>query len=168
MNQLTPSDATDLGKQVQTMVHALPGGAKGLGAWLSVVRTYQKCADVISQRIKPLGIKLAQHEVLVSLLSHSPQTQQQLAASSYVTKSHMSAVLADMASSGWLTREGSAGDRRSKAVVLTEAGQALALRAFGVQMQVVSAMMGSLSAAQTNQLAQVSASAIAGLESLGD
>ena len=48
------------------------------------------------------------------------------------------------------------------------ARRALGLRAFDVQMQVVSAMMGSLSATQINQLAQVSASAIAGLESLED
>jgi DNA-binding MarR family transcriptional regulator len=72
---------------------------RGLSAWVAVVRTYQQCFETLTAHIKPLGLKLAQHDVLMNLLLPEP-TQQVLAEKSFVTKSHMSAVLSDMAELG--------------------------------------------------------------------
>lgn len=145
-----------------------PSGPRGLGAWLGVVRTYQKCADVLSEGIKPLGLKLAQHDVMMNLLKVPEQTQQQLAGHSYVTKSHMSAVLTEMEALGWIGRTDSAVDKRSKVVCLTPAGRTLAIRAYAVQTQVVDAMMAPLSDRQISDLEKLSRTAVAALERLGN
>ncbi len=130
--------------------------AQGLSAWLAVVRTYQTCVEVLGAQVKPLGLKLAQHDVLLNLLHAQPKTQQQLAEGSFVTKSHMSAVLTEMEQLGWITRMGDAADKRSKAISLTAAGQALAQQAFAVQADIVQTMMGPLAPAQIEALRQFS------------
>jgi DNA-binding MarR family transcriptional regulator len=144
-----------------------PAGPRGLGAWLGVVRTYQKCSQVLSEGIKPLGLKLAQHDVMMNLLKMPEQTQQQLAGHSYVTKSHMSAVLTEMQALGWIGRTDSAVDKRSKVVCLTPLGRPLALRAYAVQTQVVDAMMAPLSDRQISDLEKLSRNAVAALDRLG-
>jgi DNA-binding MarR family transcriptional regulator len=132
---------------------------RGLAAWLAVVRTYQTCADVLSAKLEPLGIKLAQHDVMVNLLMTPQQTQQQLAANSYVTKSHMSAVLTEMAARGWIARRPSKIDKRSNTIHLTAIGLKLAKRAFAIQAQVVHLMMSPLSDKQMADLERVSRAA---------
>jgi MarR family transcriptional regulator, organic hydroperoxide resistance regulator len=144
---------------------ALPP-VKGLNAWLAVVRTYQACSETLTARIKPLGLKLAHHDVLMSLLAQPEQTQQSLAEKSFVTKSHMSAVLTEMADLGWISRSDSAVDKRSKHISLTSAGLALARRAFAQQAVVVDAMMAPLSDKQIADLERVSRNAQAALNTL--
>jgi DNA-binding MarR family transcriptional regulator len=129
---------------------------RGLSAWLALVRTYQKCSEVMSASIKPLGLKLAQHDVLMSLLLEPQQSQQQLAQRSFVTKSHMSGVIVQMVEHGWLKRADSAIDKRSHVVTLTTSGKALARRAFAVQTQVVQLMMQALSDKQMADLESMS------------
>jgi DNA-binding MarR family transcriptional regulator len=137
---------------------------RGLGAWLAIVRTYQKCADTLSERIKPLGIKLAQHDVMMNLLRTPTLTQQQLAERSFVTKSHMSAVITDMEAEGWITRIDSDTDKRSKEITLTRKGTALAARAFALQTVVVKLMMGPLSDKQIDFIAKFSMDAFESLD----
>ncbi len=125
---------------------------RGIGAWLAIVRTYQQCSETLSEDIKPLGLKLSQHDVMMNLLLIPALTQQQLAERSFVTKSHMSAVLMEMAELGWVSREGSQEDKRSKVITLTPVGLALAQLAWQVQAEVVKVMMGDLSNAQINDI----------------
>jgi DNA-binding MarR family transcriptional regulator len=132
---------------------------RGMGAWLAVVRTYQQCSETLSEGIKPLGIKLAQHDVMMNLLQSSSLTQQELAQRSFVTKSHMSAVLMEMEEHGWVSREGSEQDKRSKVITLTPEGHALAQQAFAVQAEVVKVMMGELSNAQIKEIQDFSLNA---------
>ena len=129
---------------------------RGMGAWLAVVRTYQTCSETLSLRLKPLGIKLAQHDVLMHLLLSQTSSQQQLAERSYVTKSHMSALLIEMQALGWIDRVGSETDKRSKLIALTEPGMTLAQQAWQVQERVIHVMMTSLTDAQIEDLQQFS------------
>ncbi len=133
---------------------ALPATAsvRGMGAWLAIVRTYQQCSETLSDGIKPLGLKLAQHDVMMNLLLSPTLTQQQLAERSFVTKSHMSAVLMEMAERGWVSREESEQDKRSKVITLTPDGLALAQQAWAIQAEVVKVMMGDLSNAQIKDI----------------
>ena len=128
------------------------GSVRGMGAWLAIVRTYQQCSETLSEGIKPLGLKLAQHDVMMNLLLSPTLTQQQLAERSFVTKSHMSAVLMEMAERGWVSREDSTEDKRSKVITLTPDGLALAQQAWQVQAEVVKVMMGDLSNAQIKDI----------------
>lgn len=129
---------------------------RGIGAWLAVVRTYQTCSETLSLGIKPLGLKLAQHDVLMHLLLGQALTQQQLAERSYVTKSHMSALLIEMQALGWIDRIGSETDKRSKVIALTEQGMALAQQAWQLQERVIQTMMAPLSDAQMEDLQRFS------------
>jgi DNA-binding MarR family transcriptional regulator len=123
-----------------------------MGAWLAIVTTYQQCSETLSAGIRPLGLKLAQHDVMMNLLLHTALTQQQLAQRSFVTKSHMSAVLTEMSERGWVSREDSQDDKRSKVIALTPAGRQLAQQAYSIQAQVVQLMMGDLSPAQITEM----------------
>jgi DNA-binding MarR family transcriptional regulator len=118
---------------------------RGIGTWLAIVSTYQTCSETLTLGIKPLGLKLAQHDVLMNLLMGSSLTQQQLAQRSFVTKSHMSAVLMEMQELGWIDRTGSEEDKRSKVITLTAQGRQLAQSAWQIQAQVVHGMMNPLS-----------------------
>ncbi|MBS7807387.1 MarR family transcriptional regulator [Variovorax sp. PCZ-1] len=145
-------------KSSKSALPAIPH-VRGMGAWLAVVRTYQQCSETLSEGIKPLGLKLAQHDVMMNLLQSNSLTQQELAQRSFVTKSHMSAVLMEMAELGWISREGSEMDKRSKVITLSAQGQELASQAFAVQAQVVNVMMGDLSNTQIEEIQDFSLNA---------
>jgi MarR family transcriptional regulator, organic hydroperoxide resistance regulator len=136
---------------------AMPRGA---GAWLAVVRTYQQCTHTLSELVKPLGLKLAQHEVLMHLLRDEELSQQHLASRSFVTKSHMSGVIVEMIERGWLARSGSDLDRRAKLVRLTPEGRALALQALATQNKVIHTMMDPLTDRQVIELERISLDAV--------
>jgi DNA-binding MarR family transcriptional regulator len=138
---------------------AAPSEVRGMQAWLAIVRTYQQCSETLSERIKPLGLKLAQHDVMMNLLLSPSLTQQQLAERSFVTKSHMSAVLMEMAELGWVNREDSMEDKRSKVITLTPEGASKAQQAYAIQVQVVNVMMGDLSNAQIKDIQNFSLNA---------
>jgi DNA-binding MarR family transcriptional regulator len=139
---------------------------RGISAWLAVVRTYQKCSAVLSAQIKPLGLKLAQHDVMMTLLVTPEQTQQQLAEKSFVTKSHMSAVLTEMAALGWVSRADSSEDKRSKVIALTPRGLAVARRALAAQAKVVAVMMAPLTDKQIAELEKLSKNAVTALSNV--
>jgi DNA-binding MarR family transcriptional regulator len=125
-----------------------------LRAWMSVVRTYNLCNDTLISALKPLGLKMAQFEVLVKLLYDPEQTQQKLAANSYVVKSHMSGLLTEMMENGWVKRIEDENDKRSKLISLTPKGIALANKAAVVQTSVVGAMFAPLTKKQVQETEQ--------------
>jgi len=121
-------------------------------AWLSVVRAYHLCDQVLTQRLGALGLKLAEHEALVNLLLHPGATQQQLAAHSFTAKSVMSALVGKLEHAGWLRREPDAHDARAWRLHLTPAGEALARRSLAVQAEVVQRMTAASSPAELREL----------------
>jgi DNA-binding MarR family transcriptional regulator len=168
-SSLTPSPKTTRKLKADASAADTPTlpAVRGMDAWIAIVRTYQQCAETLSERIKPLGLKLAQHDVMMNLLMSPTLTQQQLAQRSFVTKSHMSAVLMEMAALGWVSREDSLQDKRSKAVTLTPEGLQRARSAYAVQTQVVNVMMGGLSHAQIQDIQRFSLNAHQALVGLG-
>lgn len=117
-------------------------------AWLSVVRCYQLCNDEIAAELKPLGLKIQHYEVLARLAAQPGLTQQQLAQTAYVVKSHMSTLINEMAALGWVQRNDSLLDGRSKTVALTPLGRTMANKAAKVQRAVMTAMFEPLLPAQ--------------------
>ncbi len=126
-----------------------------LRAWMSVVRTYQLCNDALIRELKPLGLKLAQFEVLIKLLYEPAQSQQKLAANSYVVKSHMSGLLNEMSELGWVKRGEQENDKRHKLISLTAKGKNLANKASQVQAKVIGAMFAPLSKKQIIDTEQI-------------
>lgn len=122
---------------------------------MSVIRTYNLCNISLINQLKPLGLKLAQFEVLVKLLHDPEQSQQKLAANSYVVKSHMSGLLAEMIENGWVNRSEHENDKRSKLISLTPKGLALAKKAAMVQAEVIGAMFAPLTKKQIGDTEQI-------------
>jgi DNA-binding MarR family transcriptional regulator len=138
-----------------------------LRAWTSVVRTYQLCNDTLIAELEPIGLKLPQFEVLVRLLYQPGQTQQQLAANSFVVKSHMSLLISHMVDAGWVKRSENENDKRIKIVSLTSKGMMLAKKAADIQMRVVGTMLAPLSKKQILDIEQGMNSVTAALQIYG-
>lgn len=124
-----------------------PPGASpaAVQSWLAVVRAYNLCDAVLSERLAPLGVRLADHEVLVNLHRSPGLTQQQLAQRCFVAKSGVSMLVTRMEGEGLLRREVDPVDARVRRLSLTADGQALAARALKVQGEVLAAMVAGSS-----------------------
>lgn len=128
--------------------------AEAVQSWLAVVRAYNLCEVVLSQRLAPLGLRLPEHEVLVNLQRVPGLTQQQLAQRCFVAKSGISMLVSRMEAAGWLQRQADASDARLRRLSLTETGAALAAQCLAIQSTVVRAMTEGTSSAELGQIAQ--------------
>lgn len=137
-----------------------------LQSWLAVVRTYNLCDAVMSQRLAALGLRLGEHEVLINLLRSPGITQQQLAERCFVAKSGVSMLVTRMEGSGHLLRETDPADARVRRLLLTSEGQALAALAQQVQNDVIAAMVGHTSDAELATIAEVMQRASVALEAM--
>ena len=117
---------------------------RGYDAWVGVVRNYQKCFRLLSRLLEPLGLSVAQHEVLQTIGRRQGLTQQELADRLLVVKSNVSGLLRRLEAQRLVTREPNPADARSKRILLTPKGQRVLLRSAALQARVVEAMMGSL------------------------
>jgi DNA-binding MarR family transcriptional regulator len=118
----TPSDAT-------------------IQSWLSVVRAYNLCDAVLTERLAALDVRIGEHEVLANLLRTPGMTQQQLAARCFVAKSGVSMLVTRMEEQALLRRDADLVDARVKRLSLTKKGTKLAESARKIQIEVVSAMI---------------------------
>ena len=115
-------------------------------SWLSVGQAYNLWDAVMTQRLAALGLRVAEHEVLVNLLRAPGITQQALAQRCFVAKSGASMMVTRLERLQWVERQADAVDARVRRLFLTPAGRALAEASQGVQMEVVSAMVKGSSA----------------------
>lgn len=123
-------------------------------SWLSVVRAYHLCEAVMSQRLAKLGLKLAEHEVLVNLRRAPGSTQQSLAQRCFVAKSGVSMLVTRMEQAGLVLRQADAVDARVWRLFLTTQGERLAARAHAVQAEVLHAMTGHCTLAELLAITQ--------------
>ena len=117
---------------------------RGYDAWVGVVRNYQKCFRLLSRLLEPLGLSVAQHEVLQTIGRRQGLTQQELADRLLVVKSNVSGLLQRLEAQRLVSREPDPADARSKRILLTPKGQRVLLRSSALQARVIEAMMGSL------------------------
>jgi DNA-binding MarR family transcriptional regulator len=94
--------------------------------WLAVVRAYHLCSELMARRLAELGVRTTEHEILVNLKREPGLSQQALAARCFTAKSHVSSLLTDMESRGWVRREPDPDDGRARRLVLSAAGARLA------------------------------------------
>lgn len=129
--------------------------------WLAVVRAYHQCSELMAQRLADLGVRTAEHEILVNLRREPGLSQQALAARCFTAKSHVSALLGEMEARGWVRREPDPADARAKRLLLAPAGARLAERTAAVQAEVVALMTDGVPADELERvraaMAEVSA-----------
>ncbi|WP_425259195.1 MarR family winged helix-turn-helix transcriptional regulator [Rubrivivax sp. RP6-9] len=109
-------------------------------SWLAVVRAYHQCSELMARRLSTVGVRTAEHEILANLRREPGLSQQALARRCFTAKSHVSNLIGDMESRGWVKRESDPADGRVKRLVLTPAGTHIAERAAAVQAEVVALM----------------------------
>ena len=109
-------------------------------SWLAVVRAYNLCVGLLSQRLADLDLHVGEHEVLVNLLRAPGITQQELAQRCFVAKSGVSMLLSRMERAKLVKRQADATDARAKRLSLTAKGERLAIAAQKIQTEIVLAM----------------------------
>lgn len=108
--------------------------------WLAVVRAYHLCSELIAERLAAAGVKTSEHEILVNLRRQPGMSQQALAARCFTAKSHISGLLGELESRGWISRQPDPADGRVKRLSLTDAGAEMAARTATIQAEVVALM----------------------------
>jgi DNA-binding MarR family transcriptional regulator len=121
-------------------------------SWLSVVHAYHQCSELMARRLAAVGVRTAEHEILVNLRREPGLTQQQLAARCYTAKSHISHLLGELEARGWIRREPDPADGRVKRLQLTADGARKAERSAAVQAGVVALMTDGLPAEELEQV----------------
>jgi DNA-binding MarR family transcriptional regulator len=137
-------------------------------SWLSVVRAYNLCDAVLTQRLAGMGLKLAEHEVLINLLRTPRLSQQQLAKRCFVAKSGVSMLVTRMQKDGLVQRHADAVDARVWLLALTPRGRVLAEQAQAIQDGVVQVMARHSSAQELQGIADAMQRIGAALEALLD
>jgi DNA-binding MarR family transcriptional regulator len=98
----------------------------------------------MAQRLGGLGVRTAEHEILVNLHREPGLNQQALAVRCFTAKSHVSGLLGEMEARGWVLREPDPSDARVKRLTLTAEGLQMAQRTADVQADVVALMTASI------------------------
>lgn len=121
-------------------------------SWLAVVRAYHLCSELMARRLGELGVRTAEHEILVNLRREPGLSQQALASRCFTAKSHVSALLSEMEARGWVRREPDPVDGRVKRLVLAPAGARMAERTAAVQAEVVALMTSGVAPEELEQV----------------
>jgi len=117
---------------------------RGYLAWVAGLRNHQKYLRLLSRLLAPLGLSVAQHEVLQAIGRSEGLTQQELAQSLQVVKSNISGLLQRLEKQRLVSREPNPADARSKHLLLTDKGLRVLLRSSALQARVVETMMSAV------------------------
>ena len=111
-------------------------------AWL-----YSKGFRRFAEKLTPLGISVAQYDLLACLVAAEPQNlkQSDLASRLLVTKGNVSGMLSRMTDQGMVQRADDPHDRRSKRIRITEEGRALYEKGRLAQESLIEELFGDLS-----------------------
>ena len=118
--------------------------------WLAVARVHSLWAQRMSQLLQPLGLRMAQFDIMANLLYEPGMTQQRLAEKIFVGRSNLSMALPDLEANGWVRRDADAEDRRVRRLYLTAEGDALTRAALAAETGLLDEMMQVLSEDECN------------------
>lgn len=124
----------------------------GFGAWLGIAVTYQHHHRVLTERLAPLGVSVAQLDVLANLYVTGGCRQKELAARMLVTKANVTGLINRLVERGWVERWEDSNDRRANQVKLSRSGRRVAQRALAVRQQLIEDAMSALSPEEREQL----------------
>lgn len=123
--------------------------------WLAVARVHSLWAQRMSQLLQPLGLRMAQFDIMANLLYEPGMTQQRLAEKLFVGRSNLSMALPDMEANGWVRRDADAEDKRVRRLFLTPEGDAIARAALAEETRLLDEMMHVLSEDECNMVGEL-------------
>lgn len=115
--------------------------------WFRFLRLETRIRIAVSNRLKAVGLSVAQCDVLTTLTEREGLSQQDLAERLYVTKGNISGLIDRLAAAGLVERRTIASDRRSHAIFLTPAGRAAAQKGIEAQRAFVTETLGRMAPA---------------------
>lgn len=122
--------------------------------WFRLLRLNQRGQGAMSQRLRALGLSVAQFDLLSTLTESEGITQRDLAERLYVTKGNVSGLVDRLVDAGMVDRRAIPGDRRSYALHLTAEGHRAAQAGMAVQQHFVNETVGRLPQADLDLLDQ--------------
>ncbi|MFN3481919.1 MarR family winged helix-turn-helix transcriptional regulator [Rhabdaerophilum calidifontis] len=123
--------------------------------WFRFLRLHQRGHAAMSQRLRRLGLSIAQFDLLSTLTEAEGITQRDLAERLYVTKGNVSGLVDRLVEAGLVDRRAIPGDRRSYALHLTTEGRQAAQAGMQVQQVFVTETIGRLKDVDLEYLDQV-------------
>jgi DNA-binding MarR family transcriptional regulator len=107
---------------------------------------------LLAEVLAPLGLTLAQSDVLMTLCHGDGITQQDLAERLLVTKANVVGLLDRVSAAGWVERRPDAEDRRVNRIHLTDAGRKLAAEAYPGQDALIKKLFEGLTEPELRQM----------------
>jgi len=120
--------------------------------WFRLLRAQSRFGVAMSDRLRTLGLSVAQFDILSSLHEREGMTQKELAARLYVTKGNISGLIDRLEVAGLVERRPSAEDRRAHQLFLSGAGKETARQAMERQRAFIHETIGLLPADRLTDL----------------
>jgi len=138
----------------QELAANLPWDNPRFRTWIAVARAEKAIVRALGKGLEPLGLKIAQLDMLMNLYRHPGQSQHDLARRLLVGRSNITMLLPQLESRGLLRRESDGKDRRILRLTLTEQGEALLSEALKVHTALIEAVMSQSTPEQCDMIGE--------------
>ncbi|MBX7136961.1 MAG: MarR family transcriptional regulator [Oligoflexia bacterium] len=125
---------------------------RALNAFICLSRSAETLSRVAEAHLAKAGMGMRQFAVLEALYHLGPLQQSEIAQKMLCTPGHITGLLDKLERAGLLRRRAKPGDRRVKAVELTERGRALVRKLLPGHVRAITSAASALSAAELSTL----------------
>lgn len=123
--------------------------------WISVLRAEKAVVRLLSRELAPLGLKIAQLDLLMNLRRHPGASQHEIAKRLLVGRSNVTMLLPSLEKDGLVLREPDPGDKRAFRLSLTQAGEKLLDQALKIYTAIIDRVMAQSSPAECDQMGEL-------------
>lgn len=120
--------------------------------WVILARAYGALASYVESCIAAEGLGLSDFMVLEVLLHKGPMTISTIGEKVLLANASMTAAVDRLEQKGWVVRQSSENDRRSKIVALTDAGRAFICKLYAKHARDIEAVTSALTQREQDQL----------------